>query len=323
MVDDPTIFVLNRMQAVLEELNVKVVRYDLYEQKTNILTLPNTMKDADGIVLASTVEWKGIGGYMHQFLDACWLYGDKEKISQLYMCPIVMSTTYGEREGKLTLSTAWEILGGLPCSGICGYITDSKELKTNEGYIRIIEKKAENMYRTISQKMPSLPASNKAVKDKVSMTSNITLTPQESEQLSQYVADEDYVQRQKEDIEDLAGYFKGLLGGDTQEKEELFIKEFQNAFTAQAGVYANYQVKITGENQPLIIKVENAKVEIFYGSCDKVDVEIQADKEVLTDITLGSKTFQRAFMGGGLKVKGDFKVLRTLDQLFPFQDIIE
>jgi putative sterol carrier protein len=179
------------------------------------------------------------------------------------------------------------------------------------------------MYRTISQKMPSLPASNKAVKDKVSMTSNITLTPQESEQLSQYVADEDYVQRQKEDIEDLTGYFKGLLGGETPEKEELFIKEFQEVFTAQAGVYANYQVKIIGENQPLIIKVENAKVEIFYGDCDKVDVEIQADKEVLTDITLGSKTFQRAFMGGGLKVKGDFKVLRTLDQLFPFQDVIE
>jgi multimeric flavodoxin WrbA len=128
MVDDPTIFVIDRMQAVLEELNVKVVRYDLYEHKTNILTLPNTMKDVDGIILASTVEWKGIGGYMHQFLDACWLYGDKDKISQLYMCPIVMSTTYGEREGKLTLSTAWEILGGLPCSGICGYITDGKEL---------------------------------------------------------------------------------------------------------------------------------------------------------------------------------------------------
>lgn len=28
------------------------------------------------------------------------------------MCPIVMSTTYGEQEGKLNLATAWEILGG-------------------------------------------------------------------------------------------------------------------------------------------------------------------------------------------------------------------
>ena len=61
---------------------------------------------------------------MQQFLDACWLYGDKDKISKIYMSPVVMSTTYGEREGKLNLATAWEILVGLPCSGICGYIAD-------------------------------------------------------------------------------------------------------------------------------------------------------------------------------------------------------
>ena len=47
------------------------------------------------------------------------------------MCPVVMSTTYGEREGKLTLTTAWEILGGRPCSGICGYIADATALEMN------------------------------------------------------------------------------------------------------------------------------------------------------------------------------------------------
>jgi len=320
MVDDPTLYVVERMQKVLEELHVTIERYNLHELKGKILTLPNTLKEADGIILASTVEWYGIGGDMHQFLDACWLYGDKEKISELYMSPIVMSTTYGEREGKLTLSTAWEILGGLPCSGICGYITDSKQLDMNLSYIRIIEKKAENMYRTISQKMPSLPASNKAVKDMVSITSNISLTPQESEQLSQYVADDVYVKQQKEDIEELTGYFKGLLGENGSDKKEKFIKEFNDAFTASDGIKASYQIKMEEKNQPLIIKVENKKVEIFYGTIDSVDVEIQVKEEIMEEITKGRKTFQRAFMGGGLKVKGDFKVLRTLDQLFPFQD---
>ena len=46
------------------------------------------------------------------FWMTCWLYGDKEAIAGIYMCPVVMSTTYGEREGKLNLATAWEILGG-------------------------------------------------------------------------------------------------------------------------------------------------------------------------------------------------------------------
>ena len=107
LMDDPTLYVLGRIQEVLEELHVIVEIFRLQELKNNITTLPQTLKNADGIILATTVEWYGIGGYMQQFLDACWLYGDKEKISEIYMCPIVMSTTYGEQEGKLNLATAW------------------------------------------------------------------------------------------------------------------------------------------------------------------------------------------------------------------------
>ena len=103
MIGDPTLHVLNKIQEVLSELNVTMERYDLYEYKNNIVTLPQTLKDADGIILATTVEWYGIGGWMQQFLDSCWLYGDKEKISRIYMCPIVMSTTYGEREAMIIL----------------------------------------------------------------------------------------------------------------------------------------------------------------------------------------------------------------------------
>lgn len=103
LLDDPTLYVLGKMEEVLRELRVSIERINIYEHKNEIATLPQTMKDADGIILATTVEWLGIGGYMQQFLDSCWLYGDKEKIQTTYMQPIVMSTTYGEREGEVTL----------------------------------------------------------------------------------------------------------------------------------------------------------------------------------------------------------------------------
>ena len=80
IIDDPTLFVLNKMQEILEELRVKVTRYNLYESKNTIPTLPQTLKDADGIILATTVEWYGIGGYMQQFLDACWLLDRKSVV---------------------------------------------------------------------------------------------------------------------------------------------------------------------------------------------------------------------------------------------------
>lgn len=318
--DDPTLYVINKMQEVLEELNVSVERFYLYEMKNNITTLPQTLKDADGIILATTVEWYGIGGYMQQFLDACWLYGDKNKISEIYMCPVVMSTTYGEREGKMNLAVAWEILGGKPCSGICGYIEDTVNLEMNDGYTGIIEKKAENMYRTINQKMIIFPASNQAVKQKIAVTKTIDLTPQESEQLSHYASDDGYVQRQKEDIQELASMFKNMLENKETDDEASYIKELEEHFKPVAGLKAVYKITIENRSNPLVIRVNNGKMECEYGEEDKPDVEIQMNDETLHDIIYARMTFQRAFMGGEMKMRGDFQLLRSLDQLFVFDN---
>ena len=59
LVDDPTIVVINRIQEVLEELNVHVTRYNLYEIKNTITTLSQSVVEADGVVFATTVEWVG------------------------------------------------------------------------------------------------------------------------------------------------------------------------------------------------------------------------------------------------------------------------
>lgn len=219
LIEDPTIYVMNKLTEVLEELRVEVTRYNLYEEKNGISMLPNTLKEADGIILATTVEWLGIGGLMQQFLDACWLYADKEKMSHIYMLPVVMASTYGEREAEYMLTRAWEMLGGIPCDGLCAYVEDHIEFETNPDYAIIIEKSAETLYRTISQKAKVFPNSSNAVKQNVLRSNTIDLTPQESEQLSMYVSDDTYVRKQKEDIEELAQIFKEMLG-DTEKDQE-------------------------------------------------------------------------------------------------------
>lgn len=317
LIGDPTIYVIDKMQEVLEELHVKVNRYHLHDSKNSILTLPQTLKEADGVILASTVEWYGIGGYMQQFLDACWLYGDKETISKIYMCPVVMSTTYGEREGKLTLTTAWEILGGRPCSGICGYIADTAMLEMNEAYTNIIEKKAENMYRTIKQKVASFPASNQAVKQSISKTQHIDLTPQESEQLSEFVSDDSYVQRQKEDLQELADLFKGMLNESPEETQERYKLAFHRVFRPIVNYKCKYLLKID-EKQFLSLKIQDNNLICTYENSSEADVEMSMENKVLEDILAGRMTFQRAFMSGVMKMKGDFAAFRNLDQLFLF-----
>ncbi len=70
------------------------------------------------------------------------MYGDKETIQSLCMMPVVLSTTYGEKEASLQLTKAWELLGGKPCDGIEAYITDPEDFKANDGYTTFVEKKS-------------------------------------------------------------------------------------------------------------------------------------------------------------------------------------
>ncbi len=324
LLDDPTLYVINKMQEVLQELRVTVDRYDIHEYKNSISTLPQTLKDADGIILATTVEWLGIGGYMQQFLDACWLYGDKEKLQNMYMQPVVMSTTYGEREAEITLANAWDILGGLPCNGICAYVEDLVSFEMNEEYSSIIEKKAENLYRTISQKVKGLPTSNQAVTRSVLRTQQMELTPQETEQLSKYVADDTYVKKQKEDIEELASMFKDMLGQSGQEDNRDYIIDLESHYVKKEDFDAVYQFRIEGKKQPLVVKIQDGELLCDYETQEEADLE-EADvsarmtASVMENIIAGRSTFQGAFMTGDMTAKGNFKVLRMLDEIFIFE----
>ncbi|MCR5178999.1 MAG: SCP2 sterol-binding domain-containing protein [Lachnospiraceae bacterium] len=323
MIDDPTLSVLSVMTGVLKELNVQVRQYNLYEDKNNITALPGTLREADGIILAGTVEWYGVGGYLMQFLDACWLYGDKEKISTLYMAPVVMSTTYGEREGKTNLESAWEILGGLVCSGICGYIADTATLESSTEYRKLIEKKTENIYRTISQKYSCLPASNQAVKQKIAVPRSVSLTPQESEQLSHYVSDDNYVHKQKEDIKELTDLFRGMMDREQKtESDDEFPELLAGRFKPMAGVRADYRIVFTDKpgSTPLLIKIDGSKCEYDHDADSVTDATLSMSTDQMREITGGRITFQRAFMEGNIKMKGDFTLLRNLDQIFAFKE---
>ena len=291
LIDDPTLYVIEKMEEVFRELHVVVERFMLYDMKNSITMLPQTLKDADGIILATTVEWYGIGGYMMQFLDACWLYGDKEKIAKTYMCPIVMSTTYGERDGELNMASAWEILGGMPCNGLCGYIEDISILENSEAYNALIEKKAEDMYRVINKKVLALPASNQAVNRFVSITKNTDLTPKEAEQLSQYASDDSYVQKTKEDIRELTSLFRNKLDEDEEDGQTEFLNTLRDHFRPIVGFRGTYKIMFETKKLPLCIEVRQNDMICSYGQREKADVEIQMSEETMNDIINGRMSF--------------------------------
>lgn len=321
ILEDPAIYVMNRITQVLEELRVNVVRYNLYEQKNGIAMLPNTLKEADAVILAVNVEWLGIGGLMAQFLDACWLYADKSRLKRMYMMPVVTSVTVGERPALLTLQRAWELLGGNLCSGICSYVEDYIEFETNESYGTMIEKKAENLYRTVKQKLISFPSSTSSIAS-MACVGGLELTPQESEQLSVYVSDDTYVKKQKEDIEELSQLFKEMLEQGTDEGKQEFIRNLKENFKPLDGdFHASFSINMTDTKKTLVVEVKNDKLHCSYGEKEDADVIAKTTREVMNKLVNGRTTFQGAFMSGAVTARGDFKILRTFDQLFQFKAI--
>ena len=322
LIEDPTLYVLNRIVSVLEELRVQVDRYNLYEQKNNITVLPNTLKEADGVILAVNVEWLGIGGFMHQFLDSCWLYADKEKLRSIYMMPVVVANTYGERDAEMMLVKAWEIMGGLSAEGIRVFVENQADFESSVPYRTIIERQAEAFYRIINQKGRILPSSNYVVKQSIPVILPLELTPQEREQLSRYVSDDARVQKQKKDIEELAELFKGMLGseGGAEERYE-FEKNLRDNFRPQGRDFkAVYTIFFVDVEKTLVIEVNGSALRCYYGEKKESDVDVAAKttREVMNKIVNGRTTFQGAFMSGELTCRGDFKTLRTFDNLFTF-----
>ncbi|MBO7401396.1 MAG: SCP2 sterol-binding domain-containing protein [Lachnospiraceae bacterium] len=322
LIDDPTIFVIDKLTEVLEELRVNVTRYNLYEQKNSgLTTLPGTLKEADGIILAASVEWLGIGGFLHQFLDACWLYGDKERIGKLYMLPVVVAGTVGERESMEELIRAWSLLGGVSIDGICAYAESKAELESVQDYVRYIEKTAENLYRYVNQKQKVLPNSVNNVRAATLHYSSIAASPQESEQLSAYVSDDHYVQQQKADIEELTSLFSGMLSGDDNDRQE-YLRRFRENYKPQGQDFViSYAIEIKDLEKTLVVDIKGNNMNCYYGEKPDADIVATTNRSTMDRIVHGRTTFQGAFMSGEISTRGNFKMLRTFDNVFQFNII--
>lgn len=317
LVDDPTIFVINKIQEVLEELNVKVTRYNLFEMKNTITTLSQTVAEVDGIVLATTVEWVGMGGYMQTLLDSCWLYADKSKVASTYMFPVVMSKTYGEQEIVLALSNSWEIIGGKNGNPLSAYVDDTTEFEFNAGYKEIIERYAENIYRTISKKITGLPTSSQTIKKNV-IKDTVSFTPQESEQLSKYVSDDMFVKTQKQDIESLASIYKELLNDQENGGDDYYLDVFKEHFNEDNIYAATYMIIISDKGKSVIINADRGNLQVEFGENKSANVIAKMSKETFDQLVSGKLSFHRAFMTGDMTAKGNFKTLRMLDEIFDF-----
>ena len=144
------------------------------------------------------------------------------------------------------------------------------------------------------------------------------LTPQESEQLSEYAADDAYVAQQKEDIKELSSMYRSLLGNDGEKAETEFLNAFQSHFHEKADLSMTAAFLIEGRDKPLVVKVNGPELNVAYEECNSAKVMAHLTEGTMNEITSGRMTFQRAFNTGLMTAKGTFADLRILDDIFIF-----
>ena len=132
------------------------------------------------------------------------------------------------------------------------------------------------------------------------------------------MSDDIYVKQQKEDIEELSNYFKGILSENGTDVDTEFIKVFTSHFSPIDNFSASYMLIIEDKKKNLIIKIDNDDLYLKYEKPVTTDVVAKLRYATLDNITRGRMTFQRAFMTGEMTAKGSFKTLRMLDQIFLF-----
>lgn len=329
LADDLSLAAVSRVHTVLNELEVSVKQFNLnYNDITqNFL---DELQSADGVVLATTVDWIGIGGRMQTFLDGCYFSGRREVFSGKYLMSVVLTKSSGDRDATNYLIKSWDMLGGVEGVNVCGKIDKFVELETNQQIISIIDRKTEDFYRVLNQKRDVLPTGTGYPMNAPLQTPNEGTISIINEVVGDYsnfnnqldpIEEDPFIAKQRQDIEELADFFKQKLSTDDispgTNGGNKYINILQQAFTCNTSFNCTYNIILTDKNnQDITLKIENGKMTGFIGNDPTAEVIINIDSNTFDRIISGKLTAQRGFLTGQLKAKGNFTLLYEFDNLF-------
>ncbi|ONI38761.1 hypothetical protein AN639_07120 [Candidatus Epulonipiscium fishelsonii] len=337
--------ILKGMQStiidVLTELDLDVVPISLenlpYFNGSTTIEMDNIMNhiaQSKGVIALCNVHLIGIHGSMQTFFDYLRLY--EQDIFGKSLLTITYSNFWGEGDAANLINKGWRFLGGNDAGNVLfnSYLDPQEQLK-------LLEKKIENFYRGLKQDLPYMISSEHELYIKYSekggtpvVRSSQSTNRQTVNNFTKPISDEErdiqeiskllktQIQPEEQSFMPMGLYNKPQVSQvNTQHRALQVSKRLPNLchyFVAhhERDLVLNVQYCVTDTKEKGYITINNGDCEYKEGVIDTFTVEITLSDNTLSELINKEITYQKAFMLGKIKVKGNFAVLPKLDQVF-------
>lgn len=318
---------IEHMQKVLEELDTQIEIVELnrlpYFENMCIVEaqqLADQISDAKGLIACSNVHIGGMHGAMQTFFDHMTLYTDKIKAKPMFV--MTYSSWMGEVKGANDILYNWQTLGGVDGGKICL----NKHIEFERVMVSV-ERSIESFYRMMKQdRSEIIPSEYILFKEQLSPRQevettqiNISTEEQNIQELTAILKGKFQPDEGEEFVRYNTGtYQRPQISGGTANNTSKKIQNLPHYFIAQHDKELDFSVQIN-----IIDKTERGGLIISQGDCRYVDgeisaptLEISAADRVIDSILSKEMTYQKAFMLGKIKVRGNFIFLSKMDQIF-------
>jgi len=337
--------IFSELGVETSELNLGMVHPPYFDgvKNTHLDGMLGPVRTANGLVLVCSATLFSPSAIMQTFLEYLTMPAYGELFKGKHCALVVVSESGGERAALNSLSRVVQHLGGYDTIQIGLQATHLNTLDTNTAVRDFIERELEDFYRAMRQNRVRIIPQDYAQGGAVSVgASGTPYVNNPGEPMNKRL--DAFTEQQERDIEELSRLFaekydendedeiidddEGVLlapitplaAAPTRKKTaRQLTQSLPHYFQPQlsAGTQAVMQINITGvENFEGYLNIRGKECTYTDGVFEDPDVTVIADAGLWMDVLNAKFTAQKAFMIGGLKVRGALALFTKFDTLF-------
>lgn len=321
-IKETVIKVLTELEVEVEIIELTQIEYFNNTQTMQMKEVIRSIVASKGVIAICNIPLIGVHATMQNFFDHMSIWeGDVE---QKPLFTITYSNWTAEVEGANLINKAWSILGGSNGGNMC-----LNQYIGLDVLVKSLERSIENFYRIMRQGIYQVPCSEyytyketRANKVTFNMPiEHMSFEEKPDESILEHVDEETNQIREllKQDFVPLnTGVYSKPLQGVGRSNKVKRIQTLPHYFIVKHEYSLDMAVQyiITDTNEKGYLIIRNGDCEYYEGMAEEPTVELSLTDEILQMLMSKQITYQKAFMVGKLKVKGNFVLVSKLDQVF-------